>query len=394
VGPSFTIGERARGGSIAATMSQNQPPPGGPTGPRLRPVEEWDSFLHGDTAGGEQIGLDDEFDYDLEEDAFSTGDRMRAWGGHFLVRLGWLALAAALAFGSAGIVAATSHAPSQGHRRELTYGADRELSATLDGAVRDLALLSDDVQSLGEQTRKAISSLAQVNKVGLSAAWDAGSNDLNAIETRAARLDASLGCATWDAARRAELLKTNSPDLIARYDQVCVALGSVAPLHDDWQSLVAESKTAMQVATDINDHDQIAAEALRLATSGQYAAALARIDDARVPVNDAGSIATDLAKLGDVSTLQDWLQRTTNMDNALAVLWGAMVESKGEVTAKVTAALKNVNDATALLPDDNSVMQIVLHELAGGLTSDGIAIETAKGQLGTALSNLVQTQTE
>jgi len=34
------------------------------------------------------------------------------------------------------------------------------------------------------------------------------------------------------------------------------------------------------------------------------------------------------------------------------------------------------------------VLQIVLYELAGDLTSDGLSIETSKGQLATALADL------
>ena len=65
-----------------------------------------------------------------------------------------------------------------------------------------------------------------------------------------------------------------------------------------------------------------------------------------------------------------------------------MIDSKGRVTIQVTAALKAVSDATAQLPDNASVLQIVLYEMAGGLTSDGISIEVAKGQLAAALSDL------
>jgi hypothetical protein len=56
----------------------------------------------------------------------------------------------------------------------------------------------------------------------------------------------------------------------------------------------------------------------------------------------------------------------------------------------VTAALKNVNAAKELLPNSNTVMTVALHEMAGGLTSDGISIETAKGNLASALAALVK----
>jgi hypothetical protein len=76
------------------------------------------------------------------------------------------------------------------------------------------------------------------------------------------------------------------------------------------------------------------------------------------------------------------------MDDALGLLWQSMIDSKGKVTAQVTAALRAVNSAKALLPDDNSVLQVVLYEMAGNLTANGITIETAKGALADALTDL------
>ena len=82
------------------------------------------------------------------------------------------------------------------------------------------------------------------------------------------------------------------------------------------------------------------------------------------------------------------LTRTKGFDNSLRVLWQSIADSKGRVTPQVTAALKAVNDAKALLPTDNSALQVSLFEMANRLTADGIAIETARGQLSTAVNAL------
>jgi hypothetical protein len=99
------------------------------------------------------------------------------------------------------------------------------------------------------------------------------------------------------------------------------------------------------------------------------------------------------------------------MDDALRVLWQTMIDSKGRITKQVTAALKAVTAAKALLPGgsgggelvivdangtetvlkdpgSSGVLQVVLYEMAGNLTADGISIETAKGKLGSALADL------
>ncbi len=93
--------------------------------------------------------------------------------------------------------------------------------------------------------------------------------------------------------------------------------------------------------------------------------------------------------MGDVSTLTEWLTRTKTFDDALGLLWQTMIDSNGRVTIQVTAALKAESDARSPPAQTTTrVLQVVLYELAGDLTSDGLSIEAAKGQLATALSDL------
>lgn len=334
---------------------------------------------------GDDSGGYDDYDYD---DGPNLRKRIRSWFARTLARLGWLGLAGVLAFGSAGMVAATSHSPALGARQELTWGFDRTLNVKLDGAVGDLVLLSDDVTQLGAMTRSVLSNLAQVNQVGVTAAQGDGTIALTAIDDRAANLRERLDCGPWTDAKVTQLIKTYSSDAIARYRSVCLALNAVAPLDDDWASLVGGSTEAMKVAQDIADHDTLGKAALQLGTAGRYSEALAKLADADKPLSEATTFAAKLAIVADLSTLTTWLTRTTGFDDSLRVLWQSMIDSKGRVTPQVTAALKGVNDAKALLPTDNSALQVSLFEMANRLTADGISIETARGQLATAVSAL------
>ncbi len=327
-----------------------------------------------------------------EDDYYDYGptwrERIRAWFVRMLVRVAWLGIAAVLAFGSAGMVAATSHSPALGGRPELTWGADQILAVKLDGAVRDLVLLNEDVTQLGNMTRDVLSNLTQVNEVGVTAAQGDGNTALTSIENRTAALRQRLDCGPWTNAKIAQLVETYSSDAINRYRSVCVALDSVAPLPDDWASLVAGSTETLKVAQDIADHDNLGKDALQLATAGRYPDALAKLTAADQPLTEATTLASQLSLVADLSTLTTWLSRTSAFDNSLAVLWQSMIDSKGRVTAQVTAALKGVNDAKALLPTDNSALQVSLFEMANRLTADGISIETARGQLATAVNAL------
>ena len=188
-------------------------------------------------------------EYDYYDYGPTRRERIRAWSGRMLVRLAWLGLAAVLAFGSAGMVAATSHSPALGGRPELTWGADQILTVKLDGAVRDLVLLNEDVTQLGNMTRDVLSNLTQVNDVGVTAAQGDGNTALAAIENRTAALRQRLDCGPWTNEKIVQLVETYSSDAITRYQNVCVALDSVTPLHDDWGSLVAAPRSSRSPRT-------------------------------------------------------------------------------------------------------------------------------------------------
>lgn len=365
-------------------MSMPTLPPLPSPGSSLRPIEEKDLAAYGSA-----LDLDgDDYSIYYDDDEIAWGDRFRTVAGHVLVRLGWFTLAAGLALGSAGIVAAGQHPPSTGSRPELTWAADKALSAKLDSGVRDLARLNDDVDSLGVHARAMLAGLTQLNLIDLQAAWDAGWNNVTSIDAESAGLASRLNCGAWDSASLVELSKMYSQPLIARYHGVCVALQSVAPLHADWQAMVDGSQTAIRVVDDIETHDSVATESLKSANLGRWPEAKAKLSEASASITDATAIAASLAGVTDVSTLTSWLARTTAMDTALQQLWQAMIDSKGLVTKQVTAALQAKSKAQALLPDTNNALEVVVYEVAGDLTAHGISIETARGELSGALADL------
>jgi hypothetical protein len=376
-------------------------PPRPTLGSSLRPIEE------SDLAGyGSPLDFDDG-DHDLYW-AYQPGwgDRFRALMWRGLLRLIWLALAAGLAFGSAGIVAGAEHLPSAETRPELTWSADQAMSAKLDSAIRDLARLKDDVDSLGDAARKTLSTLTQQDELGLQTAWNDGWGHVTAIDAGAADLTQKLQCGSWDAASQTELAKEYSSPVIARFHKVCLAIGSVSPLHDNWNAMVGGSRTAIRVVEDIQTWDSMAESARESAVQGRYPDALAKLDNAATSIADAQVVAGDLARTLDVSTLTTWLSRIKQMDDALQVLWQLMIDTSGAVTAEVTTALRAVTDANNQLPwtkpsltppnappqysEDafQAALQVIVYEMAGNLTSDGISIETARSDLADALSAL------
>jgi hypothetical protein len=234
--------------------------------------------------------------------------------------------------------------------------------------------------------------LTQINQVGLQAAWDEGWNNANAIDAAAADLNSRLQCRQWDTSSRPDLIKIYSPALVDRYFEVCQAIAAVAPLHDNWQTMFDRSRIAILVVNDIEDWDAGAKDARNSAAQGNYADALAKLRTASASIADASTTATLLAVTTDVSTLTKWLTRMAGVDDALALLWQMMIDSHGVVTAQVTAALRAVNEANALLPQTTdgfaSTLQVAMYEMAGNLVSETSDINQANGVLANALADL------
>jgi hypothetical protein len=349
----------------------------------LRPIEDTDL-----TGFGSDFVFAGDDDLDWQDYELGWGDRIRLASGRMLIKVGWLALALGLALGSAGIVAATQHLPATGTRPELTWSADQALANRLDAGVKELGLLKQDVDSLSVQARAVLSSVTQVNQVTLKTAWDSGSGDLNSIDAEAADLDSRFDCTALSTTLPDVLAKQYSQPMIDRYEQVCDAVSSVAPIHDDWQAMVDGSQTAFQVVNDIEAHDSIATDALKLATQGRYADAIVKLVGASAALSDAQTVAAQLSTVTDTSTLTTWLTRTQAWDDAARLLWQTTIDNKGAINAQVTAALRNEANARALLPDNNNVLQVVMYEVAGNMTSNGISIETARGALNAAMTDL------
>ncbi len=356
-----------------------------PTYPAPRPTLPFEGF------GPEVFELHVTVEEPVPE-AVPSGRRapLRDLGLRLWPRLAWLGLAAILSFGSAGVLTAMSP-PEPESRQELTYGADHELEARLEAAATDLAELSRQVTTLGEQARRLLASLSSVDRAGLDSAYVNGGAALAEIDRLSSSLADRMDCEPWTADRTRDLERIHGGTLVSEWQGLCRSLESVAPLRADWTTMVDSSGVAMSVADGIAEHDRLAEQALQQATTGRYPEALASLDEAGQALKGTRTLAEGLTKVGrDVSTLDRWVERIDAMDAALATLWREMIVSGGLITAQVTAALRAVTDAQALLPGSDAVMSVVLYELAGDLLNQGISIEKARGQLGAALTAMTE----
>jgi hypothetical protein len=296
-----------------------------------------------------------------------------------LVTVAWLAAAVAVALGAAGLVAAVDHLPGGAGRPELTWTADRAVAGDLDAAGAELTALADAVGVLGGHGRTALATLVGGDAPALGAALDAGTAQLDVLDAATARLADRLASIPLGAVDRD---MRYSPDTLARYDAAVAALAAVDPLRPAWERLVAGAVPATDLTERLLAHDRIAATAIQSGGAGNYAQAIARIDNAAAELAAAQVIRDRLAATIDVGTLDEWLARNVAYDDALRGLWDALRLSKGRVTDAVRDAAARERAARELLPPDARALVVILGDVArGGLNQAVIAVEEARGRL-------------
>jgi hypothetical protein len=300
-----------------------------------------------------------------------------------LLAFGWLLGALAISFGGAGIVATLDNLPAGGGRPELSWAADRAVAEDLDAAAAGLAALEDAVALLGDHGRTALAALVARDSERLGAAIEAGTTQLGLIDAAARQFEAPLAAVPLDAPDRAMRF---SVAVLVRHDALAAASGATARLRPAWQRLVAGLAPATALSSHLLAHDQIAGEAVRLGGAGEYRTAIARLDEAVVELEAARAIRDQLAATVDVTTLDDWLDRTEDYRFALRDLWDALLRARGLVTGEVREAAARERAARAMLPPDARALVVILGDVArGGLNQAVIEIEEVRAVLLDAL---------
>jgi hypothetical protein len=144
------------------------------------------------------------------------------------------------------------------------------------------------------------------------------------------------------------------------------------------------------------EHDAVVVAATGSGRAGDWAAALAALDDAASPLITARTVREVASSQGaDVSTLDDLLARVEEYDAALAELYASLRESGGDPTTASRTAEARVAAAQQSLPRDQTAMVVVISDLAGPtITPTLLRIETTRGLLEVALPAEVEPSAE
>ena len=301
-----------------------------------------------------------------------------------LARIGWLAAVVVLSLGTAGIVGGMSQPPVSGERPELTWAADQAVEPGLAAASSDLSLLSAEVDQLGTLGRNALSELVNRDDSHLTSTIAAGTaltgkigQDTAAIRVKLAALPViGTGDETMIGA-----------DLRRRYDAIVVALSATAGLQSSWLSLTDGAASATALTGDLADHDTIAAQAVKLGSTGQYAKALSTMAKAEDSLGLAATRRDVLEITVDVTVLTEWIDRNAAFDTAATNLYKLLVASPHKITPAIRTAFASLTAAKDNLPPDTRGLELILDDLArGGLNQAVIEIENSKASLANAVA--------
>ena len=300
-----------------------------------------------------------------------------------LNRLAWLAVAALIAFGSAGVVAAMQHQPGSTDRAELTYAGDLAAGPALDAATLELQALADEVDALGSIARQTLAAVVAGDLDAQQALIDKGTAQLAAVDRQAGAYRAAVAAIPgMDTAGE----PTVSESLRRRYEELGTVTGLTAGLEAEWTAFTGRATDAAILTGLLTRHDEQTAAAAREGSAAHYAEALALLDTSDATIAEARALADRLGKAADVATLVTWLDRNATYDASLRNLYKSLVDAKGRVTDKVRAAFAAEKEARSLLPGDTRGLVVIMAEVAqGGLNQAVIAIEEARGTLAAAL---------
>jgi len=298
----------------------------------------------------------------------------------------WLAAAVAIALGAAGIVAGMDAPSADGNDRTgRTRHGDAVVDASLDEVEAGLRDLSGAIGSLNEQARVILASLANNEVEPADAATAMGTAIVADIEARAGRIQEALAATPIVGTPAAEYELTSSTG--ERYAAYVGGLASTRGITDAWTRLTVASLSASRMSKLLAAHDEAVVAAAAEGRKAAYARALGHLDDADAAIADARTLRDRLAATVDVTTLDEWLDRSSAYDIALRALYVAVQSADGRVTDAVREAMQKEEAAKARLPPDTRSLVLIMSDIGrGGMNASAIDIEQAHADLEEALA--------
>jgi hypothetical protein len=299
--------------------------------------------------------------------------------------LAWLGLLLAVSIAGAGLVVALDHPRTEGGRPELTAVAHATLAprlADLDAAMAELAGRAEAVSTSG---REVLGMLRTLDVDAVDAALAAGTLEAGPLEAalsavRTVRSGLLMGI---DPAR----LPGSDVDRIAAVDVAVEAAGDVPSA---WTAIAAAAGGPVDLLRSLDEHDRLVVAATTAGRQERWSDALDLMADAGRALRRATAVRDSAASAGrDVTTLDDWLARSSDFDAALVALYSELLGTGGIRTSTVEALLDRVDAAQDALPGDRDALVVIVSDLATtDITRLLLRVEDARAAIERAIGTL------
>jgi hypothetical protein len=296
----------------------------------------------------------------------------------------WLIAVLLIAFGAAGLVGAVDPVGEGDTDPALTAAGDARLTPLLDAAEADLADVATDVGALSTAARGALASLSGSDLDEVEAAVAEGDGLIEDIRARTGSVARDLATMPIVGTPTAEV--DLSAEVRLRHARLTQAATATDGLPPAWSRLTASSLAASRLSAVLEAHVAAVAAAAERGRDADYDAALESLDAADEAIAGARELRDLLAPTVEVTTLDEWLDRSEAYDVALRDLYTALRDVGGRVTGSVREAVAAEEAARARLPPDARGMVLIMADIGrGGMNGAVIAIEEARGRLADAL---------
>jgi hypothetical protein len=303
-----------------------------------------------------------------------------------LFAIAWLAAVVLIALGAAGIVAGMDAPATTGSYPWQTARDDVPIDQRLDAIAAELEEVSVLLDELGIQARGALSALVSSDQARADTALETGDRLVAEIRDRSTTIGAALDDIPLIGTPAAEYRL--GPAVRERHARLVAALAETRDLDLEWERLATGSAAATELSQLLATHDETVLKAAAQGRAARYAEALEILDDADATIGDARNLRDRLSATVDVTTLDDWLDRSADYDTALRELYDALRRSDGRVTTAVRRAMTAERTARDRLPPDTRGLVVIMADIGrGGMNGAVIAIEQARGQLADALAD-------
>jgi len=294
----------------------------------------------------------------------------------------WIVLAAAVALGAAGLTGQLTHPPGGPSREELTYPGDHALAARLDDATARLTDVAANVDTMATAAKAALGAIAVADATSLKTNLERGNGAAVLISSATLDLRSSLAGLPGDGPD-ARIQFSNAT--LVRRAQILAAIDAALSLSEQWQNVTGRSVDAARVVTLMQQHDTTIFAATALGRTSNYTDAIAQIEQARISVADVASLRDQLVTSGDLTVLDEWVERNNNYDVALESLYKGLIASHGRNTLLVQAFYRDEKIAREQLPNPGAITVIVAEIARGGLNQAVLAIDDARRRIDEAL---------